>query len=47
MCLIRVKAAIIKKSPVPSKRLTINLIKVKSCNSLLHVLLVCIRNYGR
>jgi len=45
MCLICVKFAIIKKPLVPSKWLTINLINVQSCNSLLRVLTVCINSY--
>jgi hypothetical protein len=36
---------LIKKPPVPTKQAMIILIKVKSCNALLHVLLVCVCNY--
>ena len=36
---------LIKKLPVPTKRATISLIKVKSCNFLLRVLLACICSY--
>ena len=32
---------LIKKFPVPTKRVTVILIMVKSCNALLHMLLVC------
>jgi hypothetical protein len=35
----------VKKHPVPTKRATVFLIKVKSCNALLLMLLVCIRAY--
>ena len=34
-----------KKLPVATKRATIILIKVKSCNALLRMLLVCTRSY--
>ena len=36
---------LIKKPPVPTKRAKISLIKVKSCNALLRMLLVCIGSY--
>jgi hypothetical protein len=36
---------LIKKPPVPTKRATIILIKVKSCNALLRMLLVCMNMY--
>jgi hypothetical protein len=36
---------LVKKHPVPTKRATVILIKVKSCNAFLHVLLVCIGSY--
>jgi hypothetical protein len=36
---------LIKKVHVPTKRATVILIKVNSCNALLHVLLVYIGNY--
>jgi hypothetical protein len=36
---------IIKKPPVPTKQATIVLIKVKSCNALLRMLLTCISIY--
>jgi hypothetical protein len=36
---------LINKSPVPTKRATISLIKVKSRNSLLRMLLACVRSY--
>jgi hypothetical protein len=35
----------VKKHPEPTKRETVILIKVKSCNALLRMLLVCIRGY--
>jgi len=35
----------ITKHPVPTKRATVILIKVKSCNALLRMLLVCIRGH--
>jgi hypothetical protein len=34
-----------KKNPVPTQRVTIIFIKLKSCNALLHMLLVCISIY--
>jgi hypothetical protein len=34
-----------KKFPVPMKQATVSLIKVKSCNSLLRILRVCIHSY--
>jgi hypothetical protein len=36
---------LIKKAPVPTKRATVSLIKVKSYTALLLVLLLCIRSY--
>jgi len=45
MCLFRVIEYLIKKLPVLSKRGTIILIKVKSCNAFLLMLLVCIHSY--
>jgi hypothetical protein len=36
---------LIKKLPVPTKRVTVILIKVKSCNALLRMLLVSICIY--
>jgi len=33
------------KLPVPTKRATVILIKVKSCNALLRMLKVCFRSY--
>ena len=36
---------LIKKHPVPTKRATVILIKIKSCNSWLLMLLVCIGSY--
>ena len=36
---------LIKKLPVPTKRSTVGLINVKSCNALLHMLLLCICSY--
>jgi hypothetical protein len=37
----------IKKASVPTKRVTVSLIKVKSRNALLRMLLVCIRSYPK
>jgi hypothetical protein len=45
ICLFRMTEYLTEKLPVPIKRATIILIKVKSCNALLRMLLVCIRNY--
>jgi hypothetical protein len=45
MCLFRMTEYLIKKPPVPTKRATVSLIKVKSCNALLRMLLVCICSY--
>ena len=39
------KFSIAKKSPVPTKRATFSLIKVISCNAMLHILPACIRIY--
>jgi hypothetical protein len=36
---------LIMKPPVATKRATVSLIKVKSCNTLLRMLLVCIGSY--
>jgi hypothetical protein len=36
---------LIKKPPVPTERAIINLLKVKSCNALLRMILVCNRSY--
>jgi len=33
------------KPPVPTKREAFSIIRVKSCNTLLHMLLVCVRSY--
>ena len=45
-CLFRMTIRVfIKKLSVPTKRATINSIKVKSCNALLRMLLVCISTY--
>ena len=44
ICLFGMTFRIIKKLSVPTKRATVSLIKVKSCNALLRVRLVCIRS---
>jgi hypothetical protein len=36
---------VIKELPVLTKRATVSLNKVKSCSTLLHMLLICIRSY--
>ena len=38
---------LIKKLPEPAKRATITAIKVKSCNALLRILLVCVSIYQK
>jgi len=45
MRLSRMTDYIIKKHPVSTKRATEVLMKVKSCNTLLHMLLLCICSY--
>jgi len=45
MRLSRMTEYIIKKHPVSTKREAKVLIKAKSCNSLLHMLLLCICSY--
>ena len=40
-------ASLIKKPSVPTKRATVSLIRVKSCNAFLHVLLLCICCYRK
>jgi hypothetical protein len=37
----------IKKTSVPTERVTVSLIKVKSRNALLRMLLLCIRSYPK
>jgi hypothetical protein len=45
VCLFRVPLEyLITKPPVPTKRTTVSLIKVRTCNALLRKLLVCIRS---
>jgi hypothetical protein len=44
-CLFRMTAYVIKKLPVPTKRVTVLLLKVKSCKALLRTLLLWIRSY--
>jgi hypothetical protein len=40
--LFHVTGCLIKKHPVPTKRASVRLIKVKSCDELLHMLLMCV-----
>jgi len=45
MCLFRLIEHLIKETPVPTQLATVSLIKVKSCNALLRMLLMCIIAY--
>jgi len=47
ICDMFISYDLVKKRPVPTKRATVILIKVKSCSALLRTLPVCIGSYLR